>query len=77
MLHVREHFSNHFRMYTTLRIVSVIDHQTHRIPVIPLRTCKSLAPQLSGDVDEYSAPVVLLSGKKTIGHVLATGGYAA
>ena len=77
VFHMGEHLANHLCLYATLRIVGVVNHQTHRSPVIPLRTCKGLAPQLSSDVDEDFAPVVILFGKKTVEHVLTTVGYAA
>lgn len=77
VFHMGEHFANHFRLYATLRIIGIVNHKAHRSQVFPLRTLLSLAPQPGCDVYEYSAPVVVLSGKKTIEHVLAAVGYAA
>ena len=77
VLNVGEYFPDQLRLYASLRIVSVVNHETYRSLVIPLRTSLSLAPELSCDIDEDVAPIVILPRKKTIKHVLATVGYAA
>ena len=77
VLNVGEHLSNHLGLDASLRIVRVVNHQTYGSLVIPLCTRLSLVPELSCDIDEDFAPVIVLSRKKTIEHVLATVGYAA
>ena len=76
VLNVGEHLSNHLGLDASLRIVRVVNHQTYGSLVIPLCTRLSLVPELSCDIDEDFAPVIVLSRKKTIEHVLATVGYA-
>lgn len=64
VFHMGEYLAYHLCLYATLRIVGVVNHQTHRSLVIPLRICKGLAPQLSSDIYEDFTPVVVSLERK-------------